>query len=330
MLIVASAMIYLIVLVIKNFVSRWNLKRALGVDFGTRLIECGESSRSVSYRYTKEFLAQGPDIFCFIMCVGTHRNSDGFIIVRERLFDKIFKALLISNELQTGYRWFDKRYYIVSESNETLQRLLTLEPVCQCIDSLLSEGFDYIKFEDGVLKTGFNTFTGWRWFKSGVIERSAKQLIRLSDFIEKHHGTEKKLQKKAAPSYCNIEGFNHFYIHLPDKTLKHHPKKWVRQRKWWLLSAGYVAVSGFFVLFIGIFFTPYPVVIFEELFNKSLIYVAFPITVLHLFAAGIHLVGRSRSHIELSFIALCNGFGYSRSEERRVGKECRSRWSPYH
>ena len=23
-------------------------------------------------------------------------------------------------------------------------------------------------------------------------------------------------------------------------------------------------------------------------------------------------------------------FGYTRSEERRVGKECRSRWSPYH
>ena len=23
-------------------------------------------------------------------------------------------------------------------------------------------------------------------------------------------------------------------------------------------------------------------------------------------------------------------FGYARSEERRVGKECRSRWSPYH
>ena len=22
--------------------------------------------------------------------------------------------------------------------------------------------------------------------------------------------------------------------------------------------------------------------------------------------------------------------GYTRSEERRVGKECRSRWSPYH
>ena len=24
------------------------------------------------------------------------------------------------------------------------------------------------------------------------------------------------------------------------------------------------------------------------------------------------------------------GYGASRSEERRVGKECRSRWSPYH
>ena len=26
----------------------------------------------------------------------------------------------------------------------------------------------------------------------------------------------------------------------------------------------------------------------------------------------------------------CSGLGYVRSEERRVGKECRSRWSPYH
>ena len=25
-----------------------------------------------------------------------------------------------------------------------------------------------------------------------------------------------------------------------------------------------------------------------------------------------------------------NTFGFNRSEERRVGKECRSRWSPYH
>src|SRR5258708_28280314 len=27
---------------------------------------------------------------------------------------------------------------------------------------------------------------------------------------------------------------------------------------------------------------------------------------------------------------LCLDAGYDRSEERRVGKECRSRWSPYH
>ena len=26
----------------------------------------------------------------------------------------------------------------------------------------------------------------------------------------------------------------------------------------------------------------------------------------------------------------CTEFGMDRSEERRVGKECRSRWSPYH
>src|SRR3712207_9243958 len=29
-------------------------------------------------------------------------------------------------------------------------------------------------------------------------------------------------------------------------------------------------------------------------------------------------------------IKLYEKFGYFRSEERRVGKECRSRWSPYH
>ena len=35
-------------------------------------------------------------------------------------------------------------------------------------------------------------------------------------------------------------------------------------------------------------------------------------------------------HIETAF-NITNGFPYHmRSEERRVGKECRSRWSPYH
>ena len=27
---------------------------------------------------------------------------------------------------------------------------------------------------------------------------------------------------------------------------------------------------------------------------------------------------------------ICQEYGDARSEERRVGKECRSRWSPYH
>ena len=32
---------------------------------------------------------------------------------------------------------------------------------------------------------------------------------------------------------------------------------------------------------------------------------------------------------QIGCIGLCKA-AYSRSEERRVGKECRSRWSPYH
>ena len=32
----------------------------------------------------------------------------------------------------------------------------------------------------------------------------------------------------------------------------------------------------------------------------------------------------------LAAVATMLGAGSSRSEERRVGKECRSRWSPYH
>src|SRR2546426_11116661 len=33
---------------------------------------------------------------------------------------------------------------------------------------------------------------------------------------------------------------------------------------------------------------------------------------------------------EESGLMVAPGSGFSRSEERRVGKECRSRWSPYH
>ena len=34
--------------------------------------------------------------------------------------------------------------------------------------------------------------------------------------------------------------------------------------------------------------------------------------------------------INPSIVLMMNGIGLTRSEERRVGKECRSRWSPYH
>ena len=36
------------------------------------------------------------------------------------------------------------------------------------------------------------------------------------------------------------------------------------------------------------------------------------------------------SKLDDIFIGFCRSEGHPRSEERRVGKECRSRWSPYH
>ena len=33
---------------------------------------------------------------------------------------------------------------------------------------------------------------------------------------------------------------------------------------------------------------------------------------------------------DIEFVECTVGIGKHRSEERRVGKECRSRWSPYH
>src|SRR2546422_11747367 len=54
-------------------------------------------------------------------------------------------------------------------------------------------------------------------------------------------------------------------------------------------------------------------------------------------AAGIEVVGVSQDDVA-SHKSFCNKFAFTidlladtnRSEERRVGKECRSRWSPYH
>ena len=35
-------------------------------------------------------------------------------------------------------------------------------------------------------------------------------------------------------------------------------------------------------------------------------------------------------YVQLTFMETMDQYGIDRSEERRVGKECRSRWSPYH
>ncbi|MCF6324156.1 MAG: hypothetical protein L3J89_07530, partial [Gammaproteobacteria bacterium] len=212
------------------------------------------------------------------------RNSASFIVVRERVFDKIFKMFGISNELQTGYHWFDKHHYIISETNETIQKhLLANEQTCKIIADLLAEGFDYIKLEEGVLKTGFSTFTGWRWFRLGVVERSAELLMQLRDHLEKSPPVNKRSKKVASlSSYGSIEGFVNFYIRPSDKLFKHYPEKWVRQRKFWMLSAGYVFLIGIVFMAIGVFFNPYPVIEFEQLFTRGILYLALPVMLLHL------------------------------------------------
>ena len=39
---------------------------------------------------------------------------------------------------------------------------------------------------------------------------------------------------------------------------------------------------------------------------------------------------RERKNVEKGAAHIRSSFNNTRSEERRVGKECRSRWSPYH
>ena len=65
----------------------------------------------------------------------------------------------------------------------------------------------------------------------------------------------------------------------------------------------------------------------------------FDYEILEEYVAGIVLVGTEIKSIRAGKASLTDSFCYfdkgelwirGRSEERRVGKECRSRWSPYH
>ena len=71
----------------------------------------------------------------------------------------------------------------------------------------------------------------------------------------------------------------------------------------------------------------------EQLFEKGQAFMAYPLRVVYVSGAAQNkvvpglsvLVGAPKKRIRQA--ASCN---LTRSEERRVGKECRSRWSPYH
>ena len=52
------------------------------------------------------------------------------------------------------------------------------------------------------------------------------------------------------------------------------------------------------------------------------------IIVLILIVIAVFAIKQTKKHMHGE--SPCCGGGSGRSEERRVGKECRSRWSPYH
>ena len=60
-------------------------------------------------------------------------------------------------------------------------------------------------------------------------------------------------------------------------------------------------------------------------YNNVKLYINFSKSILNMLPN--YIQASIYSNRELTFIINKN---YNRSEERRVGKECRSRWSPYH
>src|SRR2546422_8038404 len=56
----------------------------------------------------------------------------------------------------------------------------------------------------------------------------------------------------------------------------------------------------------------------------------YPEVIRHLHGSGVAPQERDPRAPSWVRVIIEKPFGHSRSEERRVGKECRSRWSPYH
>ena len=98
------------------------------------------------------------------------------------------------------------------------------------------------------------------------------------------------------------------------------------------------------ILILGLFFASnyYGVKILQGNLSSSLLFGVLPLSdpfaVLQLFLASFSiasgaLLGAGIVFAFYAIIALrvfCGWVCLTRSEERRVGKECRSRWSPYH
>ena len=74
----------------------------------------------------------------------------------------------------------------------------------------------------------------------------------------------------------------------------------------------------------------------EPGFYRLMLMLALPVIIQNMITVGVNIMDTvmlgSFGEIQLSGSSLANDFInlFQRSEERRVGKECRSRWSPYH
>ena len=66
------------------------------------------------------------------------------------------------------------------------------------------------------------------------------------------------------------------------------------------------------------------------LFNTNIIYSDLEIEKVYILRIYFHHIEQHSSLLENLPNTKSGIFQYTRSEERRVGKECRSRWSPYH